>query len=168
MKREFNLSILGHSGVGKTTFIQRFLTGDFELKHNITVGPKYHCKTFNTSIGKMIFNICDGTKDDNVDCAIIMVDERIESTNIDHYIESVKQLPIVFVVNKSDKDLNKSINVMRGKYGPLFTCSVRNNANLDDPFIRLLEMLCDEEFDILENDMIEPPILSKKFEKLTI
>ena len=39
---EFKLLLVGDGGVGKTTFVRRHLTGEFEKKYVATVGVEVH------------------------------------------------------------------------------------------------------------------------------
>jgi GTP-binding nuclear protein Ran len=75
--------LVGDGGVGKTTFVKRHRTGEFEKKYVATVGAEVHPMDFNTNMGKIIFNVWDtagqekhaGLRDGyyiSADCAIIM------------------------------------------------------------------------------------------------
>ena len=46
-------------GVGKTTFVKRHLTGEFEKKYIATLGVEVHPMDFHTSKGRIIFNVWD-------------------------------------------------------------------------------------------------------------
>ena len=56
---EFKLIIIGDGGVGKTTFVKRHLTGEFEKQYIPTVGANVHPMDFNTNYGKIRFNTWD-------------------------------------------------------------------------------------------------------------
>ena len=56
---KFKLVLVGDGGVGKTTFVKRHLTGEFEKKYIATVGAAVHPMPFSTNRGKMIFNTWD-------------------------------------------------------------------------------------------------------------
>ena len=45
--------------VGKTTFVKRHLTGEFEKKYEATVGVNVHPLNFTTNHGPIIFNVWD-------------------------------------------------------------------------------------------------------------
>jgi GTP-binding nuclear protein Ran len=53
----FKLVLIGDGGVGKTTFVKRHLTGEFEKKYVATVGAEVHPMDFTTNRGKLIFNV---------------------------------------------------------------------------------------------------------------
>lgn len=49
----FKLVLVGDGGVGKTTFVKRHLTGEFEKKYVATVGAAVHPMDFTTNRGKV-------------------------------------------------------------------------------------------------------------------
>lgn len=68
---EFKLVLVGDGGVGKTTFVKRHLTGEFEKKYiatlgnlfNLTklnqIGVEVHPMVFTTNHGPIKFNVWD-------------------------------------------------------------------------------------------------------------
>ena len=56
---EFKLVLVGDGGVGKTTFVKRHKTGEFEKKYVATVGAEVHPMDFTTNRGKIVFNVWD-------------------------------------------------------------------------------------------------------------
>jgi len=51
--------LVGEGGVGKTTFVKRHLTGEFEKKYIATLGVEVHPMPFFTSKGLIKFNVWD-------------------------------------------------------------------------------------------------------------
>ena len=45
--------------IGKTTFVKRHLTGEFEKKYNATVGVEVHPLQFQTNRGLIVYNVWD-------------------------------------------------------------------------------------------------------------
>jgi GTP-binding nuclear protein Ran len=45
--------------IGKTTFVKRHISGEFEKKYNATVGVEVHPVSFQTNRGLIIFNVWD-------------------------------------------------------------------------------------------------------------
>ncbi|XP_020697235.1 GTP-binding nuclear protein Ran1-like [Dendrobium catenatum] len=81
----FKLVIVGDGGTGKTTFVKRHLTGEFEKKYEPTIGVEVHPLDFHTNCGKIRFYCWDtagqekfgGLRDGyyiHGQCAIIMFD----------------------------------------------------------------------------------------------
>ncbi|KAE9609224.1 putative enoyl-CoA hydratase [Lupinus albus] len=81
----FKLVIVGDGGTGKTTFVKRHLTGEFEKKYEPTIGVEVHPLDFFTNCGKIRFYCWDtagqekfgGLRDGyyiHGQCAIIMFD----------------------------------------------------------------------------------------------
>ena len=56
---KFKLVLVGDGGVGKTTFVKRHETGEFEKKYVATVGAEVHPMEFHTDKGKIVFNVWD-------------------------------------------------------------------------------------------------------------
>ncbi len=56
---EFKLVLVGDGGVGKTTFVKRHLTGEFEKKYIATLGVEVHPMNFTTTHGVIKFNVWD-------------------------------------------------------------------------------------------------------------
>ncbi|PIN18413.1 Enoyl-CoA hydratase [Handroanthus impetiginosus] len=81
----FKLVIVGDGGTGKTTFVRRHLTGEFEKKYEPTIGVEVHQLDFLTNLGKIRFNCWDTAGQEKFgglgdgyynhgQCAIIMFD----------------------------------------------------------------------------------------------
>lgn len=59
----FKLVLIGDGGVGKTTFVKRHLTGEFEKKYVATIGAEVHPMDFTTNRGKLVFNVWGASVD---------------------------------------------------------------------------------------------------------
>ena len=81
----FKLVLVGDGGTGKTTFIKRHLTGEFEKKYVATLGVEVHPLVFHTNRGAIRFNVSDTAGQEKIgglrdgyyfqgQCAIIMFD----------------------------------------------------------------------------------------------
>ena len=51
--------IMGDAGVGKTSYINRLCTGDFEYKYNDTRGITLKGMTIDTTVGNIRINLCE-------------------------------------------------------------------------------------------------------------
>jgi GTP-binding nuclear protein Ran len=126
---EFKLILVGDGGVGKTTFVKRHLTGEFEKKYVATLGVEVHPLDFHVgkdnpnggvgtqSLGRIRFNVWDtagqekfgGRRDGYYiqgQCAIIMFDvtSRITYKNVPNWHRDLTRvcegIPIVLTGNK--------------------------------------------------------------------
>merc|ERR1711964_849028 len=116
---EFKLIMVGDGGTGKTTFVKRHVTGEFEKKYVATIGVEVHPLPFDTNRGRICFNVGDtagqekfgGLRDGYYiqgQCAIIMFDvtSRITYKNVPNWHRDIvrvcENIPIVLVGNKVD------------------------------------------------------------------
>ncbi|KAJ7168735.1 GTP-binding nuclear protein RAN [Mycena filopes] len=154
----FKLVLVGDGGTGKTTFVKRHLTGEFEKKYIATLGAEVHPLTFSTNYGTICFNVWDtagqekfgGLRDGyyiQSHCAIIMFDvtSRITYRNVPNWhcdLERVcENIPIVLCGNKVDVKERKikpsTITFHRKKNLQYFEISAKSNYNFEKPFLWL-------------------------------
>jgi len=159
---QFKCLLVGDGGVGKTTFVKRHLTGEFEKKYVATIGVEVHAMPFDTNRGRLIFNVWDtagqekfgGLRDGYYiqgQCAIIMFDvtSRISYKNVGVWFRDLvrvcENIPIVLVGNKVDvkerKVKVKQINFHRKKNLNYYDISAKSNFNYEKPFLSLAKKL---------------------------
>jgi len=175
----FKLILVGEGGVGKTTFVKRHLTGEFEKKYVATLGVEVHPLSFHTNFGPVVFNVWDtagqekfgGLRDGYYiqgQCAIIMFDvtSRITYKRVaDWYRDLVRvceNIPIVLVGNKVDvKDRKvkaKAITFHRKKNLQYYDISAKSNYNFEKPFLFLARKLLNKpDLALVETPALAPP-----------
>ncbi|KAJ3003570.1 GTP-binding nuclear protein gsp1/Ran [Thoreauomyces humboldtii] len=144
----FKLVLVGDGGTGKTTFVKRHLTGEFEKKYVATLGVEVHPLTFHTNFGQICFNTWDTIQGQ---CAIIMFDvtSRITYKNVPNWhrdlVRVCESIPIVLTGNKVDikerKVKAKAITFHRKKNLQYYDISAKSNYNFEKPFLWLARKL---------------------------
>lgn len=174
---EFKLVLVGDGGVGKTTFVKRHLTGEFEKKYIATLGVEVHPMVFHTNHGPIRFNVWDTAGQEKLGglrdgyyigghCGIIMFDvcSRITYQNVPKWYKDLvrvcENIPIVLVGNKVDvKDRKvkaKQITFHRKKNLQYYDISAKSNYQFEKPFIWLLRRLIGDPNLVL----VEAPVLA--------
>ncbi|MCJ1413426.1 GTP-binding nuclear protein gsp1/Ran [Ptychographa xylographoides] len=158
----FKLVLVGDGGTGKTTFVKRHLTGEFEKKYIATLGVEVHPLGFSTNLGQIVFDVWDtagqekfgGLRDGyyiNGQCGIIMFDvtSRITYKNVPNWhrdlVRVCENIPIVLCGNKVDvkerKVKAKAITFHRKKNLQYYDISAKSNYNFEKPFLWLARKL---------------------------
>jgi len=161
----FKVILIGDGNVGKTTFLKRHRTGEFEQKYLPTIGVEVYPLMFQTSKGKIRLNVwdCAGTKElgglrdgywIKSDAAILMFDLTNASTfataqvtlkEVDRQL-NLATLPLVVCGNKCDrqnhgvstKELVEWRSNARVDYYPI---SAKSNYNFEKPWLNLMRKL---------------------------
>jgi len=175
---EFKLVLVGDGGVGKTTFVKRHLTGEFEKKYIATQGVEVSSLVFFTNYGPIKFNIWDTAGQEKLgglregyyigaDCAIIMFDvtSRITYKNVPKWYKDLTRIcenvPMVLVGNKVDaKDRKvkaRQITFHRKRNLQYYDVSAKSNYQFEKPFLFLMKRLVnDVNLDLVEAPVLEP------------
>jgi GTP-binding nuclear protein Ran len=170
---------VGDGGVGKTTFVKRHLTGEFEKKYVATIGVSVHPLDFHTNFGALRYNVWDtagqekygGLRDGYYiqgECAIIMFDvtSRITYKNVPNWHRDLtrvcENIPIVLCGNKVEvkerKVKTKQINFHRKKNIQYYEISAKTNYNFEKPFLYLARKLTNEaQLAFVEAPALAPP-----------
>ena len=135
----------GASGVGKSTFILRHKTGEFNTTSYLskidTVLPFY------TSRGLINVRCVEDCNPINIDCAIVLFDDRNTPHHATGIIEMLKCTGLTNIIlcwSKSDmirvKDNNYNrITDMISRYGIVFyDISAKSNYNFGKPFLHCM------------------------------
>ncbi|KAK2072888.1 hypothetical protein P8C59_007215 [Phyllachora maydis] len=175
----FKLVLVGDGGTGKTTFVKRHLTGEFEKKYHATLGVEVHPLGFSTNFGQIQFDVWDtagqekfgGLRDGyyiNGQCGIIMFDvtSRITYKNVPNWhrdlVRVCENIPIVLCGNKVDvkerKVKAKTITFHRKKNLQYYDISAKSNYNFEKPFLWLARKLVgNPSLDFVAAPALAPP-----------
>ena len=158
----FKLVLVGDGGTGKTTFVKRHLTGEFEKRYHATQGVEVYPLGFTTNYGEIKFEVWEtagqekfgGIRDGyyiNGQCGIIMFDvtSRITYKNVPNWhrdlIRVCENIHVVLCGNKVDvkerKVKAKSITFHRKKNLQYYDISAKSNYNFEKPFLWLARKL---------------------------
>ena len=156
------LVLVGDGGVGKTTFVKRHQTGEFEKKYVPTMGVQVSQLRFQTTRGPIVFNIWDTAGQERFgglregyylesQCAIIMFDVTSPATykNVANWHRDLVRvcpgIPIVLVGNKIDvqdrKVPAKRVTFHKKNNMRYFEVSAKSNYHYEYPFLVLARQL---------------------------
>ena len=180
----FKVVLCGDGGVGKTTFVKRHISGEFEKKYVATLGVEVHPLTFHTNRGPICFNVWDtagqekfgGLRDGyyiQAQAAIIMFDvtSRITYQHVPNWHRDLSRvccgtdgskIPMTLIGNKCDvkgrKVKAKAINFHRKKNLQYYDVSAKSNYNFEKPFLWLARQLAgDPKLVFVEGIAVMPP-----------
>lgn len=178
-KPTFKLLLVGEGGTGKSTFVKRHLTGEFEKKYVPTLGVEVHPLEFATNRGPLVFNCWDtagqekfgGLRDGyyiQAQAAIVMFDvtSRITYKKVPDWHRDLERvcgsIPTVLVGNKVDvkerKVKAKNITFHRKKNLQYYDVSAKSNYNFEKPFLWLSRQLVgDHKLRFVESPAMPPP-----------
>ncbi|KAH8339384.1 hypothetical protein KR074_000274 [Drosophila pseudoananassae] len=176
---KFKCVVIGDGATGKTTFVKRHATGEYERRYVATLGVEVRPLRFNTSRGQIQFNVWDtagqeklgGLRDGyyiQAQCAIIMFDltSRITYKNVPNWYRDLvrvcDRIPIVICGNKADvrdrKVKAKSITYHLKRNLQYYEISAKSNYNFEKPFLWLArQLLGDPQLKFVEMPALLPP-----------
>ncbi|XP_037066356.1 GTP-binding nuclear protein Ran-like [Peromyscus leucopus] len=175
---QFKLVLVGDGGTGKTKFVKRHLTGEFEKKYIATLGVEVHPLVFHTNRGPIMFNVWDtagqkfgGLRDGyciQAQCATVMFDvpSGVTSKNVPNWnrdlVRVCENIPIVLCGNKVDiKDRKvkaKSVVFHRRKNLQYYDISAKSNYNFEKPLLGLARKLIgDPNLEFVAMPALAPP-----------
>jgi len=187
----FKLILVGDGGVGKTTFVKRHRTGEFEKKYVPTMGVEVHPLPFSTNLGPVVFNCWDtagqekfgGLRDGYYiggQAAIVMFDvtSRVTYKSVPHWYKDIirvceVKIPVVLCGNKVDcKDRKvkpKDIHFHRKKNLQYYDISAKSNYNFEKPFLYIASMLTgNKHICFVEAPALFPPTVQVDHQELAM
>ena len=169
------LLIIGDGCVGKSTYIRRLLTGEFERHYIATNGVVQHKLNYYSNYGKIEFLLCDvASKQEcitnecykDLDGIIIMFDVTSKDSflNIQKWQKECekecKNVPIFFCGNKIDiRDRKVTVkDIKMHNILPYCDMSAKSNYNFEEPLL-YFSQLCTGNKDLIfvEAPPIVPP-----------
>jgi small GTP-binding protein len=161
----FKVCLFGDGGVGKTTLINRYLTGVFKSDSEITIGVDFHIKKLEIQGRRVSLQIWDFAGEDRfrfllpsyvlgASGGIFMYDiTRYTSLkNFQEWLDIFKQgytgpsnqIPIIIVGSKLDLEYKRAVSRTEAyelaKKNDLFgyiECSSKNGQNVQDVFLEI-------------------------------
>lgn len=167
MSFELKLVIIGDFGVGKTTFLTRILTGDYEKRYIPTIGAEVYRISFWTNRGNVLLCVWVMAGQDKLSFlsekyyagaqgGMIMFDVTSKMTykDVDKWyrdlIRVCENIPIVLVGNKvdvKDRKVDAEMVCCHRKYNmQYFEVSVKNRFQIEKPFLCLCRKMLRDPF----------------------
>lgn len=166
----FKIVLVGDGGVGKSTFLERFISGGFAQRYVPTIGVGVHPIPIHTDKGLFTLNLWDcsgqekyGSLRDGyyigMDAAIVMFDLTSMKSFFStiSWIVSLKRVnptvPLVVLGSKCDiQDRKVPKEVLSLLQEHIFEISALSGYNIEKPFSVLLERLTGESISILPSE----------------
>lgn len=159
--KRFKIVFVGDGGVGKSAFIKRHKTGEFDKRYIPTMGVEVVPLKFKTNKGDTIFNIWDtagqekfgGLRDGyyiGADAFVVFFDftNRLSFNSINNWMELVKARepgkPIILVGNKVDCRSHQ-VKHEDITYRPYYDISAKSNYQFEKPFLHLARTLMNDD-----------------------
>ena len=175
----FKLVVIGDGGVGKTTFVKRHITGEFQKPYIPTKGAEVSEMNLMTSRGNICLKIWDTAGQEkfgslrecyyvDAQCAIIMFDLSSRQTykNVPKWYKDLtkicENIPVVLVGNKADVKERKlkarQITFHRKRNLQYYDVSAKSNYQYEKPFLWLLRQLTgDSNLYLIEQPLLQAP-----------
>lgn len=177
--KNYKLVLVGDGGVGKTTFVKRHLTGEFEKQYITTLGVDVHPLKFYTNQGLVNFTIWDTAGQEkfggirsgyyiNADCAIVMFDvtNNLSAKSVNMWVDEIRRecgnIPIVVCGSKADVDMNliSGFSKVQDQTLKKFQMSAKSNYNYEKPFLQLIrDLQHDDTIEFVAGPPVVPPTM---------
>lgn len=174
------IALVGDAGVGKTTFLIRHGTGEFNTKH---LDTQYQRNLqFSSNHGKINSKVLEfldvplRNSTELIDAFIVMFDltKPLDSVKISHFYDQIKnqfgnRVPIILCGNKCD-EINSFSKVFHSgilslkKDMPYYHVSAKSNYQFEKPFLNIFrQLICI----VLQTEVIFQPISVQQKVKTT-
>lgn len=179
MALNYKIVLVGSGGVGKSTYVKRFRTGEFEKRYLPTQGVDVSPLTFDTNYGPVVLEMWDcagqekfgGLRDGyykEAQGAIVMFDltSRVTLANVPNWVADVgkvaSDIPVIICGNKADikdrKVTHTDIKELLPADAKYYDISARSNYNFEKPFLDLARTLTGhQDLIFIESEPVTPP-----------
>jgi GTP-binding nuclear protein Ran len=179
---KYKVVIIGEGGVGKTSFLKRYRTGEFEKRYIATMGVEVNPMQIHTNKGTVIFNMWDCAGQEKfqglgdgyyigAQATMLMFDVTNNSTYkalpglFKCLTKTTGTIPMVVCGNKVDCENRKvkfeDITYLSKVDVQYYDVSAKSNFQLELPFLYLArQLLGDPNLELVEAPAIAPPIVS--------
>ena len=174
-KEKYKICIFGDGGVGKTTLVNRYLTGVFQDRYNITIGADFFVKQINVNEIKVTLQIWDFAGEKRFrfilpsyiigssGCIFMYDITRYSSIkHVDDWLtvfqkgtqQSInsKEIPLIMVGSKLDLDYKRAVSVDEAneivkQYNFLdyIECSSKTGENVENIFQKIAHFIIERD-----------------------
>ena len=166
MANTFKIVVVGPGQSGKTTWVKRLLTGQFENLYVPTLGVEVHPIRYNTNHGPICLNVWDcagreqyrGLRDGYyiaADIAIVIYNQQDGVQKVEQCIKDLRHgngnIPIVIVASHCDQKIDRIDQKLNNDYNnfivprfgelPFYQVSSLSNYNLSNTITTVLQIL---------------------------
>ena len=161
----FKINLIGYGGAGKTTWVNRYMTGDFKEEYTATLGTEINPIHIKTNNGPIRLNVWDCAGQDKYaglkagyyigSEALIAMFDYTSILSFEETIKSIaefnniidKEVPIILCGNKHDMNNKKVTPEMIEKFINYndnviyYKTSTKTNLNFEKPFQTICRLL---------------------------
>ncbi len=172
MSLKYKVCVFGNGGVGKTTLVNRYLTGLFKSEYKVTIGADFYMKKLNHAQKQITLQIWDFAGEDKfrfllpsyakgASGGIFMYDITRHSSilNIYEWLNVFKEgfdkkeidIPLIMVGGKLDLNLKRTVSTelaielaRKNNIDDIIECSSKTGENVEEIFIKISQMMMDK------------------------
>lgn len=155
INRNIKVVIIGDAGSGKTTFLRKYMTGEFTRDYRPTLSSIMHQLPIYTNKGIVTLDVWDTPGQDlisglrssyvNADAFVVFFDTASNlsykhAINWIYKLRAIVDVPIVLVGNKIDiieRKVRRSV-INAPTNGTYYDISSKSNYNFDRPFLYII------------------------------
>jgi len=169
---QYKICIFGDGGVGKTTLVNRYLTGVFKHNYKITIGADFYLKQININDLKITLQIWDFGGEDRFrfvfpsylvgsnGCIFMFDITRFSSIqNVKEWMQVFKKgakqhggdIPIIIVGSKLDLNNSRTVSreiaheiVTEHNFLDYIECSAKTGENVEEIFLKITDIMMEK------------------------